>query len=188
MTEVSVVVLAIERLETFAANYLVDLRERPRTIEPFVELIGRLMVDEAAEHLRWVASSSVTLVRRPQILEELGDVHAGPVGQVLGFVLIFRAVTARVARDDGSESFEVAAIEHSCAIVASEADQRPDLAVGVCRCVCTEHPGRAARGEAKSKCLVCVQTAIRCTLDRRQIETTLSPFARAVRMASTGSP
>ena len=32
---------------------------------------------------------------------------------------------------------------------------------------------------------MCVHTVIRCTLNRRQIETTLSPFARAVRIAST---
>lgn len=51
MTEVALVVFAIECLETFAAKFLIDLRERPRTIGPFVELI-----DEAAEHLRRVAS------------------------------------------------------------------------------------------------------------------------------------
>lgn len=32
---------------------------------------------------------------------------------------------------------------------------------------------------------MCVHTVIRCTSNRRQIETTLSPFARAVRIAST---
>lgn len=41
MTEVALVVLAIECLETFAAKYLIDLRERPTTIGSFVELIGR---------------------------------------------------------------------------------------------------------------------------------------------------
>ena len=38
---------------------------------------------------------------------------------------------------------------------------------------------------SQSKSLVCVQTVIRCTSNRRQIEPTLSPFARAVRIAST---
>jgi hypothetical protein len=58
-----------------------------------------------------------------------------------------RMVTARVAHDEVSESFEVAALELPCAIVRSEADQRPDLAALVCRCVCTEHPRSAARGD-----------------------------------------
>ncbi|MFC5123071.1 hypothetical protein ACFPRL_06390 [Pseudoclavibacter helvolus] len=60
MTEVAVVVLAIERLETFAAKYLIELRERPRTVGPFVEPIGRAhqLVDEAAEDL-WRAVGSV---------------------------------------------------------------------------------------------------------------------------------
>lgn len=54
------VVLAIERLETFAAKYLIELRERPRTVGPFVEPIGRAhqLVDEAAEDL-WRAVGSV---------------------------------------------------------------------------------------------------------------------------------
>ncbi len=58
MTEVVLVVLAIERLETFAAKYLIGLRERPTAIGPFVELIGQAqqLVDEAAEHLGRVAS------------------------------------------------------------------------------------------------------------------------------------
>lgn len=58
MTDVALVVLGIECLETFAAKYLIDLRERPRTVRPLVELIGRARqrVDEAAEHLRRVAS------------------------------------------------------------------------------------------------------------------------------------
>lgn len=32
MTQVAVVVLTIERLETFAAKDLIELRERPRTV------------------------------------------------------------------------------------------------------------------------------------------------------------
>ena len=53
MPEVAVVVLAIERLETFAAKYLIELRERPRTVGPFVEPISwaHQLVDEAAEDL-----------------------------------------------------------------------------------------------------------------------------------------
>ncbi len=58
MTEVALVVLAIECLETFAAKYLIDLCERPRTIGTFVELISRAhqLLDEAEEHLPRVAS------------------------------------------------------------------------------------------------------------------------------------
>lgn len=51
------------------------------------------------------------LVLRPQLLEEIGDANAGPVGEVLGFVPIFSVITARVAHDEVSESFEVAALE-----------------------------------------------------------------------------
>ena len=88
---------------------------------------------------------------RPQLSEEIADVHAGPVGEVLGFVLILLSVgTARVVHDEVSESLEVAALERPCAIVASEADQCPDLAALVCRCVCTEHPRRAAQGEVRA--------------------------------------
>ncbi len=91
------------------------------------------------------------LVLRPQLSEEIGDVHAEPVGEVHGFVLILSVITARVVHDEVSESFEVAALELPCAIAASEADQRPDLAALVCRCVCTEqHPRRAARGEVRA--------------------------------------
>ena len=89
------------------------------------------------------------LVLRLQLLEELGDVHAGPVREVLGFVLIFSVVTSRVAHDEVSKSFEVAALELHGAIIASEADRLPDSATLVSRSSCTGRSGVQHEGTSE---------------------------------------
>ena len=90
------------------------------------------------------------LVLSLQLLEERGDLHAGPVGEVLGFVIIFRVVTARVAHDEVSKSFEVAALKLHGAIIASEADRPPDSATLVCRSSCTVTSECAAQGDVRT--------------------------------------
>src|SRR5699024_10629810 len=111
------------------------------------------------------------LVLRFQLLEELGDVHAGPIREVLGFVLIFSVVTARVAHDEVSKSFEVAALELHGAIIASEDDKLLDSATLVCRSLCTGRSGCAARGDvtASLSCESRRSSDARRTADRSRL-------------------
>lgn len=117
------------------------------------------------------------LVLRLQLLEERGDVHAGPVGEVLGFVLIFSVVTARVAHDEVSKSFEVAALELHGAIIASEAYKLADSATLVCRSARTGHSGCAARGDVRAS----LSCASRRSSDARRTGDRSRPCSRRSR-------
>lgn len=91
-------------------------------VPALVETVGRTheLVDEAAEDLRrtvgavvWlgqhllqnvrnptVAGGAVVLIVRLQLLEELRDVHAGAVREVLRLLLVLRVIAAKVAHDE----------------------------------------------------------------------------------------
>lgn len=61
VAEVAVVVFAVERLETFAAEYLVELCQRTRTVGAFVQPIGwtHELVDETTEDRRRMTGAVV---------------------------------------------------------------------------------------------------------------------------------
>lgn len=88
-----------------------------------------------------MAGRAVVLVLGLQLLEELGDVHAGAIREVPGFVLVLGIVTTDIADDERPKGFEVAATELHGTIVASGTDKRPD-SVG---CGCTVCPGMRCR-------------------------------------------
>lgn len=144
------VVFAVERFETLAAENLVELRQCTRTVWAFVESVRwtHELVDEATEdrgrmvravvgfsqHLLQyvsnptVASRAIVLVLGVQLLEELRDVHAGAIREVPGFVLVCGVVAAHVAYDEFAKGFEIATTELHRIIVAGSADTNGSVA------------------------------------------------------------
>ncbi len=68
-----------------------------------------------------VAGRAIMLVLGIQLLEELGDVHARAVNEVLGFILVLSVVTTDVSHDEIPKGFQVATTKLHPGIVASRA-------------------------------------------------------------------